>query len=136
MTILLSDPRGAAVPVARGEQSLVRLGPQFGPARARVRTGLAVRLLAARAALPRGTGLRVVEGHRSVADQEAIIARYSAAVRAAYPQAGPLEVYELTSRFVAPVEVAPHVSGAAVDLHAARWAASGRGQDAQPSLFD
>ena len=24
----------------------------------------------------------------------------------------------------------------AVDLHAARWAASGRGQDAQPSLFD
>jgi methylated-DNA-protein-cysteine methyltransferase-like protein len=27
-------------------------------------------------------------------------------------------------------------SGAGVDLHAARWAASGRGQDAQPSLFD
>ena len=27
-------------------------------------------------------------------------------------------------------------SGAAVDLHAARWAASGHGQDAQPSLFD
>jgi alkylated DNA nucleotide flippase Atl1 len=27
-------------------------------------------------------------------------------------------------------------SGAAVDLHRARWAASSRGQDAQPSLFD
>ena len=27
-------------------------------------------------------------------------------------------------------------SGVAVDLHLARWAASGRGQDAQPSLFD
>jgi methylated-DNA-protein-cysteine methyltransferase related protein len=27
-------------------------------------------------------------------------------------------------------------SGVAVDLHAARWSASGRGQDAQPSLFD
>jgi alkylated DNA nucleotide flippase Atl1 len=27
-------------------------------------------------------------------------------------------------------------TGAAVDLHHARWAASGRGQDAQPSLFD
>jgi alkylated DNA nucleotide flippase Atl1 len=27
-------------------------------------------------------------------------------------------------------------SGDAVDLHLARWAASGRGQDAQPSLFD
>ncbi len=27
-------------------------------------------------------------------------------------------------------------SGATVDLHAARWSASGRGQDAQPSLFD
>ena len=27
-------------------------------------------------------------------------------------------------------------TGAAVDLHHARWAASGRGQGAQPSLFD
>lgn len=27
-------------------------------------------------------------------------------------------------------------SGAAVDLHLARWAASGLGQDSQPSLFD
>jgi alkylated DNA nucleotide flippase Atl1 len=27
-------------------------------------------------------------------------------------------------------------SGAAVDLHRARWAASGRGEDAQPTLFD
>jgi alkylated DNA nucleotide flippase Atl1 len=27
-------------------------------------------------------------------------------------------------------------SGAAIDLQLARWAASGRGQDAQPSLFD
>jgi alkylated DNA nucleotide flippase Atl1 len=27
-------------------------------------------------------------------------------------------------------------SGAAVDLHAARWSASGRGHHAQPSLFD
>jgi alkylated DNA nucleotide flippase Atl1 len=27
-------------------------------------------------------------------------------------------------------------SGAAVDLHQARWAASGHGQDGQPSLFD
>jgi alkylated DNA nucleotide flippase Atl1 len=27
-------------------------------------------------------------------------------------------------------------SGAGVDLYAARWAASGRGQDNQPSLFD
>ena len=32
------------------------------------------------------------------------------------------------------VPLAP--SGAAVDLHRARWAASGRGADAQPSLFD
>ena len=27
-------------------------------------------------------------------------------------------------------------TGAAVDLHHARWSASGHGQDAQPSLFD
>ncbi|MDT9592660.1 M15 family metallopeptidase [Nocardioides zeae] len=116
MTILLSDPRVHAVPVRECGEPLVTLGPAYGPARARVRTGLARRLARAAAALPAGVGLRVVEGHRSVADQRAIVARYAAEVRAAHPHADAREVERLTSRFVAPVAVAPHVAGAAVDL--------------------
>ncbi|WP_205471925.1 M15 family metallopeptidase [Nocardioides sp. SYSU D00038] len=116
MTILLFDPRVAAVPVHESGEPLVGLDEGFGPARALVRRGLADRLDAARDLLPRGVLLRVVEGHRSVADQRAIIARYSAQVCAARPGVSATELAVLTSRFVAPVEVAPHVAGAAVDL--------------------
>jgi D-alanyl-D-alanine dipeptidase len=116
MTILLSDPRVAAVPVRETGAPLVRLGPRFGPARALVRADLADRLRAAQAALPAGVALRVAEGHRPVAAQQAIIATYSAQLRAARPGLGEAELHRLTSRFVSPVAVAPHVAGAAVDL--------------------
>lgn len=116
MTILLSDPRVAAVRVADCGEPLVALDESFGAARARVRQGLAARLRRAQVALPAGIGLEVVEGHRSVADQRAIVARYAAEVAAAHPGADAAERHHLTSRFVAPVAVAPHVAGAAVDL--------------------
>lgn len=117
MTILLSDPRVAAVPVHESGEPLVRLDAGFGPARALVRAGLAARLVTARAELPLGIGLRVVEGHRSVPDQRAIVARYDAEVRAAHPHLrDEAEIARLVSRFVSPVDVAPHVAGAAVDL--------------------
>jgi D-alanyl-D-alanine dipeptidase len=95
--ILLADPRVAAVPVHETFQPLVALGPAFGPARARVRAGLAVRLRLAQVALPVGLRLCVLEGHRSAATQRALIA-------------------ELGIPAVAPLEVAPHVAGAAVDV--------------------
>ena len=116
MTILLADPRVAAVPVRDTGVPPVRLSSSFGPARALVRTDLAIRLGAAQLALPAGIFLRVVEGHRTVADQLAIITAYRAELRAAHPGADPAELAVLTSRFVAPLEVAPHVAGAAVDL--------------------
>lgn len=116
MTILLSDARVAAVPVHDLGEPLVALDPSFGPARALVRHGLAARLALARELLPPGLALRVVEGHRSVADQEAIIAHYSAEVCAARPGISAVDLDRLTSRFVAPVAVAPHVAAAAVDL--------------------
>ncbi|MBB5791351.1 M15 family metallopeptidase [Jiangella mangrovi] len=118
MTILLSDPRVAAIPVDDEGEPLVELTAAFGPARARVRVSLAQRLLLARDRMPDGVSLRVVEGHRSIADQRAIIARYAAELSAAHP--GLVhdlpELERLTSRFVSPVAVAPHVAGAAVDL--------------------
>ena len=116
MTILLSDPRVSAIPVLDGGEPLIPLDATFGPARALVRQGLAERLLRAQAALPPGTALRVVEGHRTIARQREIIAAYTVEVRVAQPGVSPSELERLTSRFVAPVGVAPHVAGAAVDL--------------------
>jgi D-alanyl-D-alanine dipeptidase len=116
MIILLSDPRVAAVPLHESGEPLVALDGSFGPARALVRQGLADRLEGAQRDLPPGIALRVVEGHRAAADQQAIIDRYSAEVCAAHPGISPADLDVLTSRFVSPVAVAPHVAGAAVDL--------------------
>ena len=116
MTILLSDPRVAAVPVRDASEALVRLDAGFGPARALVRRGLAERLAAARDALPPGVRLRVVEGHRPVRRQRSIIAAYAGRLRRLHPGLPDAELHRLTSRFVSPVEVAPHVAAAAVDL--------------------
>ncbi|WP_348789967.1 M15 family metallopeptidase [Leifsonia sp. NPDC080035] len=116
MTILLSDPRVSAVPVLDTGEPLVALPARLGPARALVRAGVAERLLHAATLLPPGVALRVVEGHRPLAGQRAIIERYSAELRALHPHLGEEELRTLTSRFVSPVEVAPHVAGAAVDL--------------------
>ena len=116
MTILLADPRVSAVPLLDNREPLVTLDASFGPARALVRQGVASRLAAAQTLLSGGLRLRVVEGHRSVADQQAIIARYSAEVCAARPGISPADLDRLVSRFVSPVAVAPHVAGAAVDL--------------------
>jgi D-alanyl-D-alanine dipeptidase len=104
------------VPVRECGEPLTVLDPSFGPARASVRAGVAARLAAARDLLPRGIGLRVVEGHRTVARQRAIIARYSAEVCAVRPGVSPGDLHELVSRFVSPVDVAPHGTGAAVGL--------------------
>jgi zinc D-Ala-D-Ala dipeptidase len=116
MTVLLSDPRVHAVPVRDVAEPLVALDRGFGPAEALVRLELARRLESARAALPPGISLRVVEGYRPSHRQQAIIDRYSAEIRAMRSGVSEAELRVLTSRFVSPIEVAPHVAGAAVDL--------------------
>ncbi|KAA1421095.1 M15 family metallopeptidase [Nocardioides humilatus] len=114
--LLLSDPQVSAVPVLESGDPLVALHPGIAPDGARVRAHLADRLYRADLALPTGIRLRVVEGHRSVADQRRIIDAYSEEVRRAHPAVTGAELDRLVSRFVAPLEVAPHVAGAAVDL--------------------
>ncbi|WP_433201794.1 M15 family metallopeptidase [Dactylosporangium sp. CS-047395] len=116
MSVLLSDPLVSAVPVCDLDEPLVALDDGFGAAGALVRRELAVRLQAARAALPGGIRLLVVEGYRPAYRQQAIIDRYAAELRAVRPGIGEPELHTLTSRFVAPLAVAPHVAGAAVDL--------------------
>ncbi|MFD4669149.1 M15 family metallopeptidase [Lentzea sp. NPDC058450] len=113
MTILLADPIVRAVRVLDNGDPLVPL--DFAPG-VLVREGLARRLDVARALLPSGVDLRVIEGHRTTADQNAIIERYTDELRALHPAADEVEISRLSSRFVAPLDVAPHVAGAAVDL--------------------
>ena len=116
MTILLSDPQVHSVPVHDEGEPMVLLDSSFGPAYAAVRASLAQRLLLARDRLPAGIGLRVVDGHRSIADQQAIIAGYAAQLSRLHPGITADDLERLTSRFVAPIAVAPHLAGAAVDL--------------------
>lgn len=113
MSILLSDVRVRTIPLRDNGEPLVSL--TFAPA-VLVRAGLADRLHQARDALPRGVDLRIVEGHRSIDDQQAIIDRYTGELRVLHPDADEAELTRLSSRFVAPMAVAPHVAGAAVDL--------------------
>jgi zinc D-Ala-D-Ala dipeptidase len=113
MPILLSDVRVREMPLRDNGEPLVSL--PFAPA-VLVRAGLADRLHQARAALPPGLDLWVVEGHRRPDHQQAIIDWYTAELRALHPDADEAELTRLSSRFVAPMAVAPHVAGAAVDL--------------------
>src|SRR4051794_26562701 len=122
MTTLLADPDIAAIPVEDNGDPLVDLadcgiacaGP--GNDRRLVRSGLADRLMAADAALPPGVRLLVVEGLRSARAQVAVITAYTRELRATFPAVDAQELRRLSSRYVAPLEVAPHVAGAAVDV--------------------
>ncbi|MCP2264358.1 M15 family metallopeptidase [Promicromonospora thailandica] len=114
--VLLSDSRVSAIGVEESDEPLVVLDESFGPAGALVREGVARRLLRAQGMLPDGLRLEVVEGHRHPADQQRIIDTYAAEVRAEHPGIDADQLEVLTSRFVSPIAVAPHVAGAATDL--------------------
>ncbi len=119
MTILIGDPRVASIPVRDHGDPLVSLGdlaPTAVGAGRLVRRPLALRLQAADDLLPAGIHLRVVEGCRTAADQLAIIGDYSRQLREERPELGQAELERLVTRYVAPLENAPHVAGAAVDL--------------------
>ncbi|MET8946074.1 M15 family metallopeptidase [Streptomyces sp. NPDC004542] len=125
--ITLSDPRVAAVPLDECTEPLVdirhmpdlllddRKADGLG-AYARTRTGVLGRLLQAQRALPARTRFLVVEGYRPPALQRAYFEAYSATLRAAHPEASPARIRELASAYISPPEVAPHVSGGAIDL--------------------
>ncbi|MEV0592499.1 M15 family metallopeptidase [Nonomuraea cavernae] len=125
--VLLSDPRIAEVPVKECDEPLVdlraleslrvdrRLADPEG-AYARVRLSVADRLVAAQTRLPRRLRLVVVEGFRPAALQHRYFAGSVAAHRAAHPDWDERRAQLEASRYVSPPEVAPHVSGGAVDL--------------------
>jgi len=122
MTVLLSDSQITSIPAYDNGERLVdvaTLGLGYsgeGDAGRFVRAALGQRLQRAQDCLPPGLALLVREGYRSAVEQETIIASYSAALRRDRPDLDPVSLQRMTSRFVAPLAVAPHVAGAAVDL--------------------
>ncbi|MEW2473952.1 M15 family metallopeptidase [Micromonospora gifhornensis] len=125
--ILLCDPRVAAVPGVDDGDPLVDLrdvpelrldGRAADPAGAyaRLRQGVVERLLAAQRTLPDGLRLLVIEGYRPYEAQLNIFTAYRDELRRNHPDWSPQRVYEETTKFVSPVEVAPHSTGGAVDL--------------------
>jgi D-alanyl-D-alanine dipeptidase len=116
--VLLSDDLITRIPAIESGESLVVLsdlgisseGVQY------VREGLGDRLAVAQTFLPTGIRLHVVEGLRAIENQKEIYDGYCAELRKLNPDISDQEVHVLASRFVSPVEVAPHVAGAAVDL--------------------
>ncbi|MGW2158596.1 M15 family metallopeptidase [Nonomuraea sp. NPDC001699] len=123
--VLISDPRVSAVPVRECGEPLAdvrgrlrvdtRMADADG-AYAHLRAGLLDRLEQAESALPDGFHLLIVEGYRPIATQRRIFEGYRAELLTTYPDMTPDESYIAASRYVSPVEVAPHTAGAAVDL--------------------
>lgn len=125
--ILLSDRRISAVPLGDNGESLIdlretpdlrvdgRLADPAG-AYARLREGVAQRLLAAQRALPGGLRLLVVEAYRPLTLQTAYFEDYRAELRVAHPDWDGARLHVEASKYVSPPEVAPHSTGGTVDL--------------------
>jgi D-alanyl-D-alanine dipeptidase len=124
--IVLADPSVAAQPVAEGGEPLVDLRAVTGlavdprlsdrPGFCLVRAGIADRLVAAESRLPPGFRLLVVEGYRNLRGQQSLYEEYRAQLAGRHPGWGPGRLADETSKFVSPLDVAPHVTGGAVDL--------------------
>ncbi|WP_435157650.1 M15 family metallopeptidase [Amycolatopsis sacchari] len=121
MTVLLSDPRIAAIPVSdNGEELITSPGLRFAPRSPGIspllREDVVRRLLSAQSALPGGLRLLIVEGYRSLELQERYFSGYRAELRANHSDWSGERLHVEASKFVSPPEVAPHCTGGAVDL--------------------
>jgi D-alanyl-D-alanine dipeptidase len=123
--VLISDPLVTSIPVEEIGEPLVDLRGRFAVdtrladaegAFAHLREGLATRLEEAQRCLPAGYRLLIVEGYRPPVLQRRYFEEYKDELRAAYPEMTPEELHSAASRYVSPIEVAPHTAGAAVDL--------------------
>ncbi|MDP9797629.1 D-alanyl-D-alanine dipeptidase [Catenuloplanes nepalensis] len=123
--ILLSDPAVAAVAQGDNGEELVDVrgvlrvdgrAADAGGRHALMRSGLLERLVKAQAALPGGLELLVIEAYRDYDAQLAIFNGYRETLRGRYPEWPDARLHVETTKFVSPVEVAPHSTGGAVDL--------------------
>ena len=125
--VLMGDPRVADLPVEEIDDDLVDVRestdlPLDGlketaeGAYAYLRRGLVQRLLFAQGQLPDGYRLLLVEGYRPYELQEYYFTGYRARLEVLDPGLSGAESFQLASRYVSPPSIAPHVSGAAIDL--------------------
>ncbi|MGK5529790.1 M15 family metallopeptidase [Streptomyces sp. URMC 129] len=123
--VLISDPRVTGVPVVECGEPLVDCrgvlrvdGRRSDPAGdwAHLRAGVLERLVRAEASLPDDRHWLLVEGYRPAARQQAVFDGYVASLRRSRPDASAEELRTAAARWVAPLETAGHVAGAAVDL--------------------
>jgi D-alanyl-D-alanine dipeptidase len=124
--VLMADPRVTVIPVSdNGEEladvrdyglRLSRFRADDADDFAHVRAGLASRLAQAQEALPRGVHLLLIEGYRPPALQRRYFEEYLGSLREASPHSDEERLRMLASRYVSPPEIAPHSSGAAIDL--------------------
>lgn len=127
--VLMGDPRVAAVPVRECGEELVDVraesdlgflplatNPQNSQAYGFLRRSVLERLQRAQDLLPDGYRLLLSEGYRPYDLQEHYFEGYRRRVLDADPALSNDEAFLAASAFVSPPGIAPHVSGAAIDL--------------------
>lgn len=124
---LLSDPRVFDIPVIECGDDLVdvrdipelALDPRKEDSAgdwARLRANVADKLVAAQATLPAGVQFLVIEGHRPAMLQQHYFDEHRARLTQSHPEWESERLLTETSKHIAPLAVAPHPCGAAVDL--------------------
>ncbi len=123
----MGDPRVAQIPVQECGEELVDTrtltdlvvtehdAPR-SDAYPFLRRSLAERLQQAQEALPAGLRLLILEGYRPYDLQESYFTNHKRRLTDADPELSDQAAFMAASQFVSPPDVAPHVSGAAVDL--------------------
>jgi D-alanyl-D-alanine dipeptidase len=123
--VLIADPEVTRIPIVDCGDALVDARPWVMVDERRrdrqglhgyMRRGLLRRLLTAQRLLPDGWQFLVIEAYRRPQMQRRLFERYAEQQAAANPYASREEIDRLASRWVAPVDFAPHVAGAALDL--------------------
>ncbi len=127
--VLMGDPRVAAIPVRECADELVDVSsmpelafmplasnPRHSNTYSFVRHSVMQRLQSAQRRLPEGYRLLLSEGYRPYDLQDHYFTRHRQRLIDADPTLSNDEAHLAASQFVSPPEVAPHVSGAAIDL--------------------
>jgi D-alanyl-D-alanine dipeptidase len=129
--VLISDPRVANVPIKENNETFIDLLTESNelivdrsqaqidsrsPLFAMMRRTLAQKLLQAQQLLPKDMRLFIKEAYRPLSIQRASFEAYAGQLQQTHTTWTSEEVYQEASTYVAPLAVAPHSTGGAVDL--------------------
>jgi zinc D-Ala-D-Ala dipeptidase len=129
--VLICDDRVRAVPLFDNGEPLVSLrgvggrvwvetsgafAAQNSPHYHLARQQVCSQVQRAASALPDGLALLVLEAYRPPSHQSMLFERWRSRMAAEHPQADAMALERLTAQFVAPLDVAGHPAGAALDL--------------------